>query len=108
MDYPRYRPARTIPCAADGRAGKADITIIKALGLWHRRVELIEDVRGLVAWLPKGTIRVVGTNDYAYPLGGMFFYEAELPVTALSLTGGERRSAVDIKCCGCCLLLEIP
>ncbi len=70
-----------------GRIGKADEDLVKALGLWHRRVELIEDVRGLGAWLPKGTIGVVGTGDYAYTMGGMFAYDVELPMTDLEPHG---------------------
>ena len=35
-----------------GCVGKADENLVKALGLRHRKVELIEDVRGFGAWLP--------------------------------------------------------
>lgn len=73
-----------------GRVGKADEVLIKALGLWHQRVELIEDVRGLGAWLPKGTIGMIGNGDYAYTMGGMFSYDVELPVTDLKPHGSGK------------------
>jgi hypothetical protein len=73
-----------------GRIGKAGENLVKALGLWHQRVELTEDVRGLGAWLPKGTIGVIGNGDYAYAMGGMFSYDVELPVTDLEPHGSGK------------------
>jgi len=73
-----------------GRIGKAEESLIMALGLWHRRVELIEEVRGLGAWLPKGTIGIIGNGDYAYAMGGIFSYDVELPVTNLEQHGSGK------------------
>lgn len=73
-----------------GRIGKKDEHIIKALGLWAKRVELVEDVRGLGAMLPKGTVGLIGNGAYAYAMAGMCSYDVELPVTDLEPHGAEK------------------
>lgn len=70
-----------------GQIGKADEDLVKALGLWHQRIELIEDVRGFGVMLPKGTIGAIGNGDYAYAMSGMFAYDVEVPVTDLAPQG---------------------
>lgn len=73
-----------------GRIGKDEETIIKALGLWHKKVELLQDVRGLGAILPKGTVGAIGNGAYAYAMSGMFAYDIEVPVTDLEPHGREK------------------
>lgn len=73
-----------------GRIGKADDHVIKALGLWAKRVELIEDVRGLGAMLPKGTVGLIGNGAYAYAMAGMCAYDVEVPVTGIEAHGADK------------------
>ena len=73
-----------------GRIGKKDEHIIKALGLWAKRVELIEDIPGFGVMLPKGTVGLIGNGAYAYAMAGMCAYDVEVPVTDLELHGAEK------------------
>jgi hypothetical protein len=43
----------------------------KALGLSARRLDLIDDMRGVVAMLPNGTVGLIGNGAYAYAMAGM-------------------------------------
>ena len=73
-----------------GRIGKKDEEIVKALGLWAKRVELIEDVPGFGVMLPKGTVGLIGYGAYAYAMSGMCSYDVEVPVTDLAPHGAEK------------------
>lgn len=77
-----------------GRIGKKDEHIIKALGLWTKRVELIEDVPGFGVMLPKGTVGLIGNGAYAYAMAGMCAYDVEVPVTGLEPHGAEKTLGV--------------
>jgi len=70
-----------------GHIGAKDIDTIKALGLWGKPVELVNEVRGLGAMLPKGTVGTVGVGEYAYAMSGAFSYDVEIPVTDLEPHG---------------------
>lgn len=76
--------------ALAGRIGAKDIDTVKALGLWGKTVELVNEVRGLGAMLPKGTVGTVGVGDYAYAMGGAFSYDVEIPVTDLEPHGAGK------------------
>lgn len=73
-----------------GRIGGKDEHIVKALGLWAKPVELIEDVRGFGVMLPKGTVGRIGHGAYGYAMAGMCAYDVEVPVTGLKAQGTER------------------
>ena len=73
-----------------GRIGKKDEHIIKALGLWAKRVELIEDIPGFGVMLPKGTVGLIGNGAYAYAMAGMCAYDVEVPVTDLEPHGADK------------------
>lgn len=70
-----------------GRIGAKDIDTVKALGLWGKPVELVNEVRGFGAILPKGTVGTVGVGEYAYAMSGAFSYDVEIPVTDLEPHG---------------------
>jgi len=73
-----------------GRIGKQDEHIVKALGLWAKRVELIEDVPGFGVMLPRGTVGLIGNGAYAYAMAGMCAYDVEVPVTDLEPHGADK------------------
>lgn len=83
-DIDLYAPSLS---ALSGRIDPKDIDTIKALGLWGKSVELVTEVRGLGAMLPKGTVGTVGIGEYAYAMSGAFSYDVELPVTNLEPHG---------------------
>jgi hypothetical protein len=69
------------------RIGAKDIDTVKALGLWGKPVELVNEVRGFGVMLPKGTVGAVGVGDYAYAMSGAFSYDVEIPITGLEPHG---------------------
>ena len=73
--------------ALTGRIGAKDIDTVKALGLWGKPVELVNEVRGLGAMLPTRTVGTVGMGDYAYAMSGVFSYDTELPIRDLEPHG---------------------
>jgi hypothetical protein len=62
----------------------------QALGLWARRMELIDDMHGVVAMLSKGTVGLIGYGAYAYAMSGICSYDVEVSVTDLAPHGADK------------------